>query len=259
MIPLRDDNPTRITPYLTWLLVALNVVIFFFEVTGGMFETRTGLRGFLAGWTLVPAELTQGRDFAINGPTLQPMWLTIFTAMFLHGGWMHLIGNMVFLIIFGNNIEEALGRAKYLLFYLISGVAAAATQIIASPTEATPMLGASGAVAGVLGAYFVLYPKARVNTLVFLGFFITTIRVPAYLLLGFWIISQFFSQWTQSMKTMPGEPSGGVAYFAHIGGFIAGMLLIRLMGGKRNPWPDDYGPYGGYPTNPPRRYPPYRY
>jgi membrane associated rhomboid family serine protease len=256
MIPLRDENPTRITPFLTWLLVALNVVIFLFEMSGGLVETRRGLGGFLAGWTLVPAELTQGRDYAINGPTLQPMWLTIFTAMFLHGGWMHLIGNMVFLLIFGNNIEEALGRGKYLLFYFLCGVAAAATQVIASPSEIAPMLGASGAIAGVLGGYFVLYPKARVNTLVFLGFFITTVRMPAYLLLGFWIISQFFSQWTQSLKTVPGQPGSGVAYFAHIGGFLAGMVLIRLLGGKANALPDDYGPYGGYPTVPPRRYPP---
>jgi membrane associated rhomboid family serine protease len=136
---------------------------------------------------------------------------------------------MVFLAIFGNNIEDVLGHIKYLFFYLTCGIVAALTQIFSAPDSLVPTLGASGAIAGVLGAYFLLFPRARVNTLVFLGFFITTIRIPAWLLLGFWIISQFFSTWTQSLKTdMVGE-TGGVAYFAHIGGFIAGMLLIRLL------------------------------
>jgi membrane associated rhomboid family serine protease len=262
MIPLRDENPTRTTPYLTWLLVAANVLVYIMQATGGMYMTRNGLGGYMAGWTVVPAEITSGRDYAINGHTLQPAWLTIFTAMFLHGGLLHLGGNMVYLIIFGNNIEDALGRAKYLAFYLLSGVAAAALQIVVTPNSTVPMLGASGAIAGVLGGYFLLYPKAKVNTLIFLGIFITTVRIPAFLLLGFWIVSQFFSHYTESLKTVPGQEEGGVAYLAHIGGFLAGMLLIKLMGGKASPPPPEFGPYGDggdYAQFPPaRRYGSYR-
>ncbi|MDX1934536.1 MAG: rhomboid family intramembrane serine protease [Capsulimonadales bacterium] len=234
MIPLRDENPTRSVPYLTYLLIAVNVLLFLFQTFGGgMFETRSGLAGPLAGWTLIPAEVTRGIDHAINGPTLQPTFLTILTSMFLHGGWLHLAGNMLFLAIFGNNIEDALGSVKYLFFYVACGVAAAATQIFSMPNSLIPTLGASGAIAGVLGAYLVLFPRARVLTLVFLGFILTWIRVPAWVLLGFWIVSQFFSQWTQSLKAeMMGGETGGVAYFAHIGGFIAGMILIKVLGGQ---------------------------
>ncbi len=241
MIPLRDENPTNITPYVTWTLVALNVLIFFIEqFAGGMIETREGLRGSLAGWTCVPYEITRNVDLAINGPTLRPFWLTLFTSMFLHGGWTHLGGNMLFLIIFGNNIEEALGRARYVAFYLLCGLLAAFAQVAIGPSSPIPTLGASGAIAGVLGGYLLLYPHARVNSLIFLGFFATVARVPAYLLLGFWIVSQFFSQITGSLMTRPGGESGGVAYMAHIGGFLAGLLLIRLFGAKANPLPGDY-------------------
>ena len=241
MIPLRDDNPTRTVPYVTWALVALNIVLFLRELVGGMVETRYGLTGALAGWTLVPREITQGVDLSTNGPTLQPMWLTLFTSMFLHGGWAHLLGNMLFLIIFGNNIEEALGRVKFVLFYLAGGLAAAAAQILFTPGSAVPVLGASGAIAAVLGAYLVLYPNARVNSLVFLGFFITTIRLPAWVLLGFWIVSQFFNQVTGALAEPGGPERGGVAYLAHIGGFVAGMLLIKLLGARAQTLPrDDY-------------------
>lgn len=253
MIPLHDDNPTRTTPVLTWLLLALNIAVYLLQAFGGMYQTRYGLGGPLAGWTVIPVEITQGIDLRVNGPTLDPTWLTVFTAMFMHGGLLHLAGNMVFLVIFGNNIEDALGRVKYLLFYLLSGIAATVVQIMAGPNSIVPMLGASGAIAGVLGAYLVLYPRARVHTLVFLGFFITTVRLPAFLLLGFWIISQFFSQWTESLKSVPGQESGGVAYLAHIGGFVAGMILIKIMGAHPHPLPrDGYDPYdgpGGYPGN----------
>lgn len=241
MIPLRDDNPTRITPYVTWALVAINVLIFLVEqFAGGLIETREGLRGSLSGWTCVPYEVTHNWDLAINGTTIRPFWLTLFTSMFLHGGWTHLGGNMLFLVVFGNNIEEALGRARYIAFYLACGVLAAAAQIAIGPDSFVPTLGASGAIAGVLGGYLLLYPHARVNSLIFLGFFATVARVPAYLLLGFWIVSQFFSQITGSLMTRPGAEEGGVAYMAHIGGFIAGLLLIRLFGAKPTPLPNDY-------------------
>jgi membrane associated rhomboid family serine protease len=239
MIPLRDENPTRIFPIVTYLLIAANIAVFFFQATGGMLEERNSLGGWMAGWTLVPAELTSGRDFAINGPTLQPIWLTLFTSMFMHGGLLHLLGNMLYLFIFGNNIEDALGHVKFLVFYIVCGVLAALSQVFYSPNSIIPTLGASGAIAGVLGGYLLLFPRHAVNTLVFLGIFITTVRVPAFILLGFWIISQFFSQWTQSMKTeITGQESGGVAYLAHIGGFVAGLILIKLF--RPHPTPDDY-------------------
>lgn len=254
MIPLRDENPTRITPYLTWLLIAANVIVYVMQATGGMVETRIGLQGSMAGWTMVPVEVTQGIDIRINGPTLQPHWLTIFTSMFMHGGLMHLGGNMLFLLIFGNNIEDALGHVKYVAFYLICGVVAAAAQILYRPDSIIPTLGASGAIAGVLGGYLILFPHARVDTLVFLGFFLTRVRVPAFLLLSFWLISQFFSQWLGSVA-VEGRETGGVAYWAHIGGFIAGMVLIKLFGphpthrdgfypGARNHYPPFYRPGG---------------
>jgi membrane associated rhomboid family serine protease len=162
---------------------------------------------------------------------------------------------VVFLIIFGNNIEDALGHAKYILFYLVCGVLAAVAQIMYNPLSPIPTLGASGAVAGVLGGYFLLFPKAHVHTLVFLGFILTTLRLPAALLLGFWILSQFFSQFTQSLKTtMTGQETGGVAYFAHIGGFIAGLILIKLLGARPTRPGDftDYDGYGGGSGNGPR-------
>ena len=252
MIPLRDENPTRTKPYLTWLLVAINVAVFFMQVSGGTYEGSADLQGWMAGWTLVPFEITQGQDIAINGPTLRPFWLTLFTAMFMHGGWLHLGSNMLYLIIFGNNIEDALGRAKYLAFYLLCGLAASAAQIFWGPTSMIPNLGASGAIAGVLGAYLVLYPHARVLSLVPLGFLITTFRVPAYLLLGFWIVSQFFSQLLGSQAMEGRGEGGGVAYMAHIGGFLAGMLFIKLFGADPTPprpqYHEEEGPYA-------RRYP----
>lgn len=230
VLPLYDDNPTKSRPYVTWALVALNVVMFLMELTGGLRTGPRGLYGPLAGWTLVPIELTQGAEAPTNGLGGLPALVTLVTSMFLHGGVMHLLGNMLFLVIFGNNIEEAMGRFKYLLFYLITGVAAALTQVASQPASAVPVLGASGAIAGVLGAYLVLYPGARVNTLVFLIVFVTRIAIPAWLLLGVWIVSQFFGQVTGALAG--GGDRGGVAYLAHIGGFIAGMLLIKFFGAK---------------------------
>jgi membrane associated rhomboid family serine protease len=254
MIPLRDENPTRITPYLTWLLIAANVAVYILQIASGMHEGRAGLMGGISGLTMVPVEVTQGVDVSTNGPTLlHPYWLTLFSSMFMHGGLLHLGGNMLFLLIFGNNIEDALGHAKYILFYLLCGVLAAVAQIASNPTSAIPTLGASGAIAGVLGGYLVLFPTARVDTLVFLGILITRFRVPAFLLLGFWIVSQFFSQFTKAMAQGQGGESGGVAYLAHIGGFIAGMILIKLFGARPTMTPPGPGrtPYGyGYRRGP---------
>jgi membrane associated rhomboid family serine protease len=226
MIPLRDENPTRLVPYVTWAIVAVNILCFLGQL-GGNFE----------GGMLVPAEITQGRDYDSNGVSLHPLWLTIFSSMFLHGGLMHLAGNMVYLIIFGNNIEEALGRVKYLFFYIICGVAAAAAQILYHPNSTVPVLGASGAIAGVLGAYLMLFPKASVITLIPVVF--TTVRLPAWILLSFWIVSQFFAQQLGSMQEKQGHEGGGVAYLAHIGGFLVGLLLVKLLGGKAPPCPEE--------------------
>lgn len=241
MIPLRDENPIRITPWLTYLLIVINVVVFLMEQFGGLGQSRSGLVGPLAGWTMVPAEITRGVDVATNGATLRPFYLTLLTSLFMHGGWLHLLGNMLYLWIFGNNIEDALGRARYLAFYLLSGLAASAAQIAIGPESVIPNLGASGAIAGVLGAYLVLFPKAKVDSLLFIGIFLTKIQVPAFVMLGFWIVSQFFSQFLGSLVMRESE-SGGVAYMAHIGGFVAGMILIKLFGGKP-PRPNSYGPY----------------
>jgi membrane associated rhomboid family serine protease len=226
MIPLRDENPTRLTPYVTWAIVGINVLCFLGQLLGN-----------LNGAMMVPAEITKGIEVDTNGVSLHPFWVTIFTSMFLHGGIMHLAGNMVYLIIFGNNIEEALGRVKYIIFYLLCGIAAAASQILYGPDSIVPVLGASGAIAGVLGGYLMLFPKASVITLIPVVF--TTIRLPAWVLLGFWIVSQFFSQYLGSTQNH-GKETGGVAYLAHIGGFIAGLILVKLLGGKTMPCPDNY-------------------
>jgi membrane associated rhomboid family serine protease len=144
--------------------------------------------------------------------------------MFTHGGWLHIIGNMWFLWIFGNNIEDAMGHGRFILFYLLCGVVAAGAQVLMAPNSAVPMVGASGAISGVLGAYLLLYPRVRVHVLVFLGFFVTTIVVPAYLMLGYWAVLQLLG----GLPSLGGRDVGGVAFFAHIGGFLAGILLIRL-------------------------------
>jgi len=153
-----------------------------------------------------------------------PHWWTVVTSMFMHGGWLHIIGNMWFLWVFGNNIEDSMGHVRFVVFYLLCGVAAATTQMFVDPTSAVPMVGASGAISGVLGAYLLLYPRVRVHTLVFLGLFVTTITLPAYLMLGYWILLQVLG----GLPALASADTGGVAFFAHIGGFAAGMLFVGL-------------------------------
>ncbi|NIM04574.1 MAG: rhomboid family intramembrane serine protease [Armatimonadetes bacterium] len=221
MIPFKDENPTRTFPILTVLIIAANVLVFLRQQTlphGGAFI-----------FGAVPGHIVFGNNYGV--PMLEPGWLTIFTSMFMHGGWLHLGGNMLFLWIFGNNIEELLGRFKFIIFYLVCGVAAAGLQIMMSlspQAAAVPMVGASGAVAGVLGAYFIKYPTARVRTLIF-WFFIQVVVLPAYIVLGLWFIIQFFSA---MLNTAAGMSGGGVAFFAHVGGFIAGMVLVNPFIGK---------------------------
>jgi membrane associated rhomboid family serine protease len=160
----------------------------------------------------------------------EPQYFTVLTSMFLHGGWFHLIGNMVFFWVFGNNIEDAMGHGRFVVFYLLCGAAAAATQIAISPSSAIPMVGASGAISGVLGAYLLLYPRVRVHTLIFLGVFVTTVALPAYVMLGYWILLQLLG----GLPALAGMESGGVAFWAHIGGFVAGLVLISLFVKREN-------------------------
>lgn len=208
MIPLRDKNPTRGAPFVTITLVVLNCLVFLGEL---YMDGQGQFNAFITEWGVVPAQL-------LNQPAGE--WPTIFTSMFLHGGWAHLLGNMLYLWIFGDNIEDRLGHGRYLVFYLLAGIIATAAQIAVNPQGTVPNIGASGAIAGVLGGYLLLYPKARITALVFR--FITD--VPAIIVLGFWFIYQFFNG-VASLSTMDMQ-IGGVAFFAHIGGFVAGMILI---------------------------------
>ncbi len=242
MIPLRDDNPSRITPYVMYALVVLNIVAYLVDITGG--GNYHGIPvGALWDFTMIPKQisvgdpnlpaqlLSRGQGFiSIPHPSPSPVWITIFTSMFLHANLLHIGGNMLYLWIFGNNVEDVLGHWKFLSFYLIGGLAAAAAHVLSDPSSQVPVVGASGAIAAVLGAYMVLFPKARVLTLIFLGFFVTTVSIPAVVLLGYWIFIQVFST---TMSAGPGQGTGGVAYWAHIGGFAAGALGILLLGGRK--------------------------
>lgn len=211
MIPLRDDNPTRSFPAVTVGLIAINVLVFLREVT----LSPPALDAFFEAYAMVPDQFLH----ASSGATYR----TLLTSMFLHGGWMHLIGNMLYLWIFGNNVEDAMGRVRYVIFYLVCGAAAAGAHLISDPRSDIPMVGASGAISGVLGAYLLLYPHARVLTLVPLGFYSRMIHLPSWTLLVFWFVIQIFSGWASG-----GAQEAGVAWWAHVGGFVAGFALIGI-------------------------------
>jgi len=212
MIPLGDENPTSRTPVVNYALIALNIALFFYEV---VLAVNGDLEDFIYSYGLIPSLVVQGQ--ALH---------TLFSSMFLHGGLLHIGGNMLYLYIFGDNIEDTMGHSRYITFYLLSGLGAAALQLAVNPSSSLPNLGASGAIAGVLGAYLLTYPKARVHTVVFIGFFIQWIRIPAMVLLGFWFVFQLFVG--TATFGASGMESGGVAYFAHVGGFVAGMVLINV-------------------------------
>ena len=216
MIPLYDTARRRRLPLVTWLLIAANIAIFIYEVG----FSPAALERFIRTWGLVPAQL-----FA--QPQIE--WVTILTSMFLHGGWLHILSNMWVLFIFGDNVEERMGGLSYLLFYLLSGVAAALLQSFLLPSSSEPMIGASGAIAGVLGAYLILFPHARVASLVPILFIFTVIQVPATLFLLFWFVSQLFSGWL----AIGGSAGSGVAWWAHVGGFLFGMLAVSLFARRR--------------------------
>jgi membrane associated rhomboid family serine protease len=222
MIPLRDHNPSRTAPVVTVVLIAINVFAFGYEVALG---ARLG--GFLATAAFIPARIfapgPDGGDLQLTGAVL---------SMFLHGGFLHIAGNMLFLWIFGDNIEDRFGHFRFLAFFLLCGLAATYAHALANPASAVPAIGASGAIAGVLGAYLLLFPTARISSLLILGFFVRIVEVPAYVYLALWFLMQLFSG---LLSLGDGAASGGVAWFAHIGGFIAGPLLLLLFGGRRSP------------------------
>jgi membrane associated rhomboid family serine protease len=229
MFPYRDDNPTLTPPVVTVLLIAMNAAVWIMVQGMGL---DPALSRSVCQLGLIPGELlghvTEGTRLPLGGGAICVLgvdhaWYTPLTSMFLHGGWLHLIGNMWFLWLFGNNVEDSMGRVRYFVFYIAAGLAAAAGQILVNPASITPMVGASGAISGVMGAYIVLYPRVRVHMLIFLGFFATTIVVPAYLMLGYWFLLQIVG----GLPALASE-RGGVAFWAHAGGFVFGALLIRL-------------------------------
>ncbi|MGQ0587723.1 MAG: rhomboid family intramembrane serine protease [Gammaproteobacteria bacterium] len=215
MIPLKDDNPTRATPFVNYALIAGCVLVFLWQVSlGGRIE------GAIYAYGLIPDVLLGDARLP---PELRavPAWATVFTSMFLHGGWMHLIGNMLYLWIFADNVEDRFGHGRFVVFYALCGIAAAMAQALPDPQSQVPMVGASGAISGVLGAYLLMFPRAHVLVLVPLGFLTQLVRLPALLVLGLWFAMQLLSE-------MLAPPGAGVAFRAHIGGFVAGMLLLPL-------------------------------
>ncbi|HJW22394.1 MAG TPA: rhomboid family intramembrane serine protease [Candidatus Limnocylindrales bacterium] len=227
MIPLRDRNPTRSTPVVTFGLIAACFIVFALELWISFDGGDRALERFLDEWGAVPSKISAAIG---QGDYLSPPLLGILTSLFLHGGWLHILGNMLFLWIFGNNVEDRLGRIPFLVFYVLGGLAAGLSQVWIAPDSSVPLVGASGAIAAVLGLYFVLWPGARITSLVFLGFFYQLAEVPALIVLGYWFVLQLLSGVT-SLGAATAE--SGVAFFAHIGGFVVGMavgLVVRATG-----------------------------
>ena len=234
MFPIRDHNPSGRVPYVTYALMALNIVIFIAAYP--LYSDQVALFQFYNAWAIVPYEISAGRELH-----------TIFTSMFLHAGFMHLAGNMLFLFIFGDNIEDEMGHGRYLLFYLASGVAAGLMQVAAAPYSNIPTIGASGAIAGVMGGYLLMFPKAKVDILIILVIIFRILPIPAWIMLGLWLGMQFLGGFTS-----PGD-EGGVAYWAHAGGFLAGMILTVPLWLKRG-GPSYWNKTEGHPPHPEARY-----
>lgn len=234
MLPIRDDQPRFSTPYVNSFLIGLNIFIYLLQFLQSVQDPRlaeTTLRQF----GMVPLHFTaflHGSPRYTFGQAIFPF----FTSMFLHGGWLHVLGNMWFLYIFGDNVEDYLGHFKYLLFYVISGLLAMAAQVLIYPYSNLPTVGASGAIAGVLGAYFILYPRARVLT----WFFVFLFYLPAWVMLGYWFVFQFFTGAASLSVARPGRDVGGVAVWAHVGGFLAGLLMVKLFGERARRYPYAY-------------------
>jgi membrane associated rhomboid family serine protease len=219
MLPLKDDQPTYSTPYINWFLIGLNILIFLFQATLDPRSSKLLAEQFGEVPSHLAAFLAGSHRY-----TLPQVVLPFFTSMFLHGGWAHVLGNMWFLYIFGDNVEDYLGHFKYLVFYLIAGLIAMATQVAMYPHSDKPTIGASGAIAGVLGAYLILYPRARVLT----WFFVFIVYIPAWFVLGEWFVMQFLYGTASLSMAQAGRDLGGVAFWAHVGGFVAGMVMIKL-------------------------------
>ena len=216
MFPLRDDRPTSTAPIVTILLIVACVLVFFFELSLDEYS----------------------RDYFINLYGIVPAHFrprALLTSLFIHGGWAHIIGNMLFLWAFGKSLEDGMGHAKFLIFYLVSGVAAGITHVMFNGGTTLPTVGASGAIAGVMGAYLVKFPRARIHTLVFLLFFVTMVDIPAAFILIYWFVTQLFSEYGSLVRTQ--VMNGGVAYAAHIGGFVTGMILVQFMGVRTRHFP----------------------
>ena len=220
MIPIGDLNPRRHLPLATILIIILNFLVFFYE----LLLPHDALMGFVLSAGVVPHEVTSSFGVPVIGDFM--------TSMFLHGGWMHIIGNMLYLWIFGDNVEDRMGRLVYVLFYLAAGVCASLTQVAIDPTSTVPTIGASGAIAGVLGAYLVMFPRTRVRTLVLAFRFVRMVELPAVVVLGLWFILQIFS----GLASISAMASGGVAWFAHIGGFVVGLLAGALLRKRAPAW-----------------------
>ena len=235
MFPIRDHNPSGRTPYVTYMLMAMNIAVFLSYV--GVMDNDRAINAFFFEWALIPALVTDGQGYT-----------GIFTSMFLHGGWMHLAGNMLFLYIFGDNIEDEMGHVGYLVFYIACGLLSAGAHVLSAPNSPVPMVGASGAIAGVMGGYLLLYPKAKVDILIIFIVFFRIIPIPAWIMLALWLGMQFIGG-------VGADPSvGGVAYWAHAGGFFVGMVLtipvwLRLGG------PRFWNITQGHPPHPEANYP----
>jgi membrane associated rhomboid family serine protease len=230
MFPYRDENQTQRAPYVTIALIVLNVLAWLLLQGAG---TTLPLARSVCDLGLIPGELTGALPPGTRSPIGEGLVCVtdpgrqvshLVTSMFLHGSWMHLLGNMWFLWLFGNNIEDSMSRPRFGVFYLLCGLAAALLQVLTNPASGVPMVGASGAISGVMGAYLVLYPRVRVFAMVPIGFFLTSVALPAWMMLVYWILIQFVS----GLTAIGGKPGGGVAFWAHVGGFIAGVVLIKL-------------------------------
>ena len=248
MIPIKDENPTSSTPILTIVLIAMNVVVFMFQLSKSGSQVEEAQ--FFVCNASIPYEVTHGERLAqarsrgvqFETPTdnafaelerrgcpQKNVWISILKSMFLHGSLLHIAGNMLFLWVFGNNVEDRLGKTKFVLFYLLSGIAATYAQSYVFPSSATPLVGASGAIAGILGAYLLMFPRARIRSLVILIIFITMIELPAFIVIGLWFVMQLVS----GVGSVTADT--GVAYMAHVGGFLAGMLLLLLLRPRSTP------------------------
>ena len=219
MFPIKDDQPRYSTPFVNWFLIVLNILVYLFQASLDPRSSELFARQF----GVVPSHLSA---FLAGSPkyTLPAVVIPFFTSMFLHAGWMHVLGNMWFLYIFGDNVEDYLGHFKYLVFYVLCGLIAMTTQVAIYPNSTLPTVGASGAIAGILGAYFILYPRARVLT----WFFVFVFYIPAWIMLGYWFVLQFMAGAVTLSVAQAGKDVGGVAVWAHVGGFVAGLVMIKL-------------------------------